>query len=155
MPALHGVDVLQHLTEGQRQIGILETNGFQLCRRLATGIHGTARVHPVIQALTLGLTFETIRHRLHGVGLVGLFFEFEFHGFLCNVSANFYFFSAILWSLGTPQIILWSVKHKIGSANVFIARTGSTTMSEHFVALGQIDQSGEAQCGRPSATPRL
>ena len=79
MPALHGMDVFQHLAGGQGQISIFETCRLQCGCDLTAGIRSAAWVHAVIQALALGLTGKTICHGFNGIGLVALFFEFEFH----------------------------------------------------------------------------
>ena len=163
--------VLQYLAWGQFQIRVFETVRLQTSRQLPVGVNRAPRVNPKYRALALRLPRKAICYRFDGIGLVGLFFKFEFHSLFFEYQASFtkkfieniykstsyklfnsylfciykflsFIFSTIyiiLWSVQTPLFDLWSLKIEIDSAKMFVANAGSTNISKHITAFGQVD----------------
>ena len=77
--SLHGLDVFQHASWREGNIGIFETGFLQPNQTLgdigalATGIDA------ITDTGAEWLPLETIRHGIHDIRLIALLFEFEFH----------------------------------------------------------------------------
>jgi len=78
-------DVLQQLHVAQDKVGVLEAILESV--RLAL----LARINAIGQAIAQWLAGKAVHHGLDSMGLVGLYFEFEFHlttDLLCKLSAG-------------------------------------------------------------------
>jgi hypothetical protein len=75
----------------------------------------------VSSAMRLSLARKAVHHRLHGGRLVGLGFELDLY---CAMT-----FCLCLWSLQTPQTVLWSPKAVSGSTNLIFLCSFSAKFS--------------------------
>ena len=77
---MYGLDVGQQLGIGQLNIGVLEAGHSHY-------FFPPPQVNPVSITRGVLLSGKAVDHRFHRVGLVGLDFEFQFHGSIPSNSA--------------------------------------------------------------------